>query len=249
MAVIIKMDSLGYIYPCGRQALSGVSCEIEEGESVGLVGANGAGKSTFLGILAGLYMPAGGVVEIGGLALNKSNLQAIRQTVGLVFQNPDNQLFMPTVLDDVAFGLFNKGMDKVQIVAEAREALAMVGAENLSSRAPYQLSGGEKRLAAVAAVLAMQPPVLAFDEPTSGLDPFSRRQLIDIMINRAETKIIATHDLDMVLDVCDKVIILSAGRLIAMGKTKSILADKALLAGARLELPLKMQACPVCGKQ
>ncbi len=248
MSTIIKLEELSYIYPCGRQGLSGVNCEIGEGDSVGLLGANGAGKSTLLSILAGLYMPTNGQVTVDGFLLNKANLKTIRRKVGLTFQNPDNQLFMPTVMDDVAFALLNRGCNKIQAANEAREALAMVGAEGLELRAPYQLSGGEKRLVAIAAVLAMQPFILAFDEPTADLDHFARRQLINVLSKRRETKIIATHDLDMVMDLCDKVIILNAGSFLAAGKPSEILGDAELLARARLETPLRRRVCTVCGQ-
>ncbi len=245
---VIKANNLSYSYPCGRKALDGVSCTVRRGATIGLVGANGAGKSTFLCLLCGLYMPQAGSVEVDGLELVSENLQAIRKKVGLVFQNADNQLFMPTVFDDVAFGPLNSGLSDDEARILAYDAMSKVGVVELAERAPYQLSGGEKRLAAIASVLSLQPQILAFDEPSTGLDPFSRRQFINVLNSLSQTKIIATHDLDLVIDTCDELIVLDKGKVAACGSLHDIFSNDLLLSSARLEKPLRLQSCPVCGR-
>ena len=239
---LIKFSGVNFHYPCGRQALSNVSCAISRGAGVALIGANGAGKTSFLSLLSGLYLPKAGKVQIGSLELNDKNLKKIRQMVGFVFQNPDNQLFMLTVLDDVAFGPLNQGLNEKAAKEAAEQALAAVGILKLADRPPYQLSSGEKRLAAIAAVLSMQPEILALDEPSAGLDPYSRRKLINTLNSIQKTMLIATHDLDMVLDTCQEAIVLSNGEIAAQGTPEEIFADNGLLQRVRLEPPLSRQA-------
>ncbi|MDR2006716.1 MAG: ATP-binding cassette domain-containing protein [Acidaminococcales bacterium] len=234
---LIKFTGVSFSYPCGRQALAGIDCSIERGESIGLIGANGAGKTSFLSLLAGLYLPQAGRLTICGLEASAKVLKQIRQKVGFVFQNPDNQLFMLTVLEDVAFGPLNKGLSDSAAVSAAQTALEAVGAAEIGARAPYQLSGGEKRLAALASVLSMQPEILALDEPDAGLDSYSRRRLINTLNNIDTTKIIATHDMNLVLDTCGKVILLNAGAILAQGAARDIFRNAGLLAAARIEPP------------
>jgi cobalt/nickel transport system ATP-binding protein len=243
----ISVSDLGFVYPDGTPALDGVSFEIGHGESVAIVGANGAGKSTLLMHLNGVLSPTRGTVRIGDVPVNKDTLPDIRKAVGFVFQNPDDQLFMPTVFEDVAFGPRNLGLPDADIADRATDALARVGAAALRDRPPYRLSGGEKRSVAIATVLAMCPSVLVLDEPSSNLDPRARRQLIELLGGFEHTKIIATHDLDLALDLCERTIVISRGGVAADGRTREIFADEGLLDACHLERPLVMQGCPVCG--
>ena len=243
---LVEVKDLEYAYPDGTPVLRGVSFRITHGESVALIGANGAGKSTLLLQLNGCLVPQAGTVRIGDLPLNKETLSHVRRTVGLVFQDPDDQLFMPLVYDDVAFGPLNLGLPVAEVEERVNRALATVGALHLKDRPPYRLSGGEKRAVAIAAVLSMSPDILVMDEPTSYLDPKTRRQLIELLKTFHHTLIIATHDLDMVLDLCDRTIILQAGQVVADGPTRDLLQDDALLDASGLEKPLCLQGCPVC---
>ena len=243
---LVEVKDLEYAYPDGTPVLRGVSFRITHGESVALIGANGAGKSTLLLQLNGCLVPQAGTVRVGDLPLNKETLSHVRRTVGLVFQDPDDQLFMPLVYDDVAFGPLNLGLPVEEVEERVNQALATVGALHLKDRPPYRLSGGEKRAVAIAAVLSMSPDILVMDEPTSYLDPKTRRQLIELLKTFHHTLIIATHDLDLVLDLCDRTIILKAGQVVADGPTRDLLQDDALLHASGLEKPLCMQGCPVC---
>jgi cobalt/nickel transport system ATP-binding protein len=224
-----------------------VTFTLHHGESVGLVGANGAGKSTLLLHLAGALLPGQGTVRVGDWPVTASTLAQVRRSLGLVFQDPDDQLFMPTVEDDVAFGPANLGLPPEEVEAHVVSALTQVGVLHLRRRAPHHLSGGEKRAVAIAAVLAMSPDVLVMDEPSSNLDPRARRQLIGQLRAFEHTKIVATHDLDLVLDVCARTIILARGRVAADGPTGELLADEALMHRCGLERPLRLQGCPRCG--
>lgn len=245
---IVEVKDLNYTYPGGAHALQGVSFRIVHGESVGIVGANGAGKSTLLRHLNGTLAPAQGSVRIGDCPLTKATLHQVRRTVGMVFQDPDDQLFMPTVYEDVAFGPLNLGLPSEEVDARVLHALETVGADHLRDRPPYRLSGGEKRAVAIATVLSMMPDILVLDEPTSNLDPKARRQLIGLLKTFQHTKIIASHDLDMILDLCERTIVIHNGRVTADGPTLQIFNDQHLLAQSHLEKPLRMQACPVCGR-
>jgi cobalt/nickel transport system ATP-binding protein len=243
---IIEVADLRYSYPDGTEALRGVSFRAVHGESVAVVGANGAGKSTLLLHLNGYLMASQGKIRIGDLPLTKGTLQEIRRTVGMIFQDPDDQLFMPTVYDDVAFGPINLGLPPEEVEMRVAKALEMVEVPHLRNKPPYRLSGGEKRRVAIATVISMSPDILVLDEPTTGLDPLARRQLIGLLGNFHHTKIIASHDLDMVADLCERTIVLHEGVIRADGPTADIFRDDALLAGCRLEKPLSMQGCPVC---
>ena len=221
---------------------------VERGESVGIVGANGAGKSTLLMHLVGCLLPAAGDLFLAGVRLEKSTVPALRQHVGLVFQNPDDQLFTPTVREDVAFGPRNQGLAEHEVARRVQQTLADVNAIHLIDRPPYRLSGGEKRVVSIATVLAMAPDILVLDEPTAGLDPGSRRCLIQLLRKLEHTQIIASHDLDLILDTCQRVVVLHQGRIAADGPCRKILSDLPLLARCGLELPLSVQGCPHCGK-
>ena len=243
---IVEVKNLQHVYSDGTAALKDVSFMITHGESVGIIGANGAGKSTLLQHLNGSLDPTAGSIHIGHTPLTKGTMPDIRRTVGMVFQDPDDQLFMPTVFDDVAFGPFNLGLSVADVEQRVMEVLEQVGASHLRAKPPYHLSGGEKKRVAIATVLAMSPDILVMDEPTSGLDPFARRQLMALLKDFHHTKIFTSHDLDMVLEICDRTIILHEGLVKADGPTSEIFQDEALLSSCRLEKPLSMQGCPIC---
>jgi len=245
---LVEAEHLRYVYPDGTVALRDVSFRITHGESVAVIGANGAGKSTLLLHLNGYLTPTSGAVRVGDLSFTKKTLPEIRRRVGMVFQDPDDQLFMPTVCEDVAFGPLNLGLSSGEVEARVREALERVGAEHLRERPPYRLSGGEKKRVAIATVLSMAPDILVMDEPTNGLDPFARRRLIELLTDFRHTKIFTSHDLDMVLELCERTIVLHDGEVRADGPTREIFRDDGLLASCRLEKPLSMQGCLVCGK-
>jgi cobalt/nickel transport system ATP-binding protein len=243
---LVEVKDLQYAYPDGTKALKGVSFLLTHGEAVAIIGANGAGKSTLLLHLNGCLLPQAGEVRIGGLPLNKKTLSHVRRTVGMVFQDPDDQLFMPIVYDDVAFGPLNLGLPPAEVDHLVNCSLATVGAFHLKGRPPYRLSGGEKRAVAIATVLAMTPDILVMDEPTAALDPKTRRQLIELLKTFKHTRIIATHDLDLVLDLCSRVIVFKEGQVVADGPALDILQNEELLASSSLEKPLSLQGCPVC---
>ncbi|MEW6746573.1 MAG: ABC transporter ATP-binding protein [Planctomycetota bacterium] len=244
---IIEASELCYSYPDGTVALTGVDFLITHGESVAIVGANGAGKSTLLLHLAGCLLPTSGTLRVGDWPLTPRTVHSIRRSVGFVFQDPDDQLFMPTVFDDVAFGPLNIGLTVEEAGERVRRALDTVGAGHVARRAPYRLSGGEKRAVTIAAVLAMSPDVLVMDEPSINLDSRNRRRLIELLRSFTHTRIIATHDLDLVLDVCARTIVLAEGRVVADGPTHEVFSDAGVLDRGHLEPPLRLQGCPVCG--
>jgi cobalt/nickel transport system ATP-binding protein len=244
---LVELRDVAYVYPDGTQALDGVSFRIAHGESVAIVGANGAGKSTLIHHLNGHLTATRGEVRIGDVPVTRGTLNAIRRAVGLVFQDADDQLFMPTVGEDVAFGPVNQGLPPAEVDARVRAALERVGIAGLRDKPPYRLSGGERKRAAIAGVLAMAPDVLVMDEPTGGLDPQGRRQLIALLGEFAHTRIFTTHDLDMVQELCPRTIVLAHGRVRADGPTRRIFADDALLRECALERPPAMEPCPRCG--
>jgi cobalt/nickel transport system ATP-binding protein len=233
----IEIRDLCYTYPDGTSALQGISFCVQPGESVGLVGANGAGKSTFLLQLNGFLSPTKGQVLVGGVEVTSETPAAIRANVGLVFQNPDDQLFMPTVAEDVAFGPLHAGWPAEKVSSASADALERVGMSHLANRPPYRLSAGEKRAVAIATVLAMSPEVLVMDEPSSDLDPRSRRRLIELLRSFHHTRIIATHDLELVVETCSRVIVLGLGSVVADGPTRDILNNEALMLAHGLERP------------
>jgi cobalt/nickel transport system ATP-binding protein len=240
----ISIESLSYTYPDGIQALNGIDLQIKATEKVAIVGANGSGKSTLLLHLNGILLPQHGEIVIGEMLVTPHNLMAVRNFVGLVFQNPDDQLFMPTVWEDVAFGPINQGLKGTELKIRVSEALVSVGLDvtKYAERLSHNLSGGEKKRVAIAGVLAMQPQVLVFDEPSAQLDPRSRRQLIQLLQTLPETQLIATHDLDLVLELCDRTIILSEGKVVYDGNTKQVLSDREFLLAHSLEMPLSLNS-------
>jgi cobalt/nickel transport system ATP-binding protein len=244
---ITEVKNLKYSYSNGKEAVSDISFRILHGEAVGIIGANGAGKSTLLMLLMGILHPQRGDVIIGEVKMTQKTIPSIRQRIGMVFQDPNNQLFMTSVYDDVAFGPRNSGIGEDEVEQRVQHALEQVGIEHLKDRAPYRLSEGEKRAASIATVLSMQPDILVMDEPTSSLDPKSRRRFIKLINEFKHTRIITSHDLDMVYDTCERIIVLKDGLVAADGAAKEILSDEKLLGECGLELPLGMQGCPVCG--
>ncbi len=230
----VKFDHVSYTYPNGFKALDDVSLLITHGEKVAVIGANGAGKSTLMLHTNGLLAASEGRVVIGDIPITRKTLSQIRRTVGLVFQNPDDQLFMPTVADDVAFGPINMKLPDDEVERRVTMALKAVGAYELKDRPGYQLSGGQKRSAAIATVLSMEPDILVMDEPSSNLDPHARRLLIRQIEEFSHTCIITTHDLAMVRELCPRTIVMAGGRIAADEPTADILADTALLDRASL---------------
>jgi cobalt/nickel transport system ATP-binding protein len=245
---IVEVKNLKHVYADGTVALKSLSFLIHHGESVAIIGANGAGKSTLLLHLNGYLAPTAGEVRIGDFPLTQATLPEIRRTVGMVFQDPDDQLFMPTVYEDVAFGPCNLGLPDEEVRQRVGEALEKVGAGHLAQKPPYHLSGGEKKRVAIATILSMSPDILVMDEPTNGLDPFSRRQLIGLLKDFHHTRIFTSHDLDMVSELCERTIVLHQGEVKADGPTMEIFNNAQLLSECRLEKPLSMQGCPICGR-
>jgi len=243
----IEASHLFYSYPDGHEAIKDISFTISRGESVGIIGANGSGKTTLLFLMMGILFPDRGEVKVGDVPVTKKTLATIRRRLGMVFQDPDDQLFMTTVFDDVAFGPRNFHLDENEVKTRVEEALEMVGIPHLKDRAPYKISGGEKRAAAIASVLSMKPDVLLMDEPTSGLDPKARRQLMNVLKGFRHTKVITSHDLEMVLETCDRVIVLKDGEVAANGATEEVLTNGELLDECGLEVPLSLRKCPMCG--
>ena len=231
----IEIDDLSYTYPDGSPALRGVSLRVEEGATVGLVGPNGAGKSTLMLHLNGI-LSGDGTVRVFGEPVGRGSNHA-RQSVGLVFQNPDDQLFMPTVFDDVAFGPLNLGWPEEKVRERVGEALAAVRADGYESRSPHHMSIGEKKRVAIATVLAMDCRIVALDEPATGLDPRGRRELIELLRGLDATQMVATHDLAMVLELCDRVVVLNEGEIVIEGETHDVLGQKDLLLSYGLERP------------
>ncbi len=227
MDKVIEMFKLNYTYPDGTRALRGITFNVKRGEKVGIVGPNGAGKSTLLLHLNGIIMNSG--VRVLGLELKRENLPMIRSKVGLVFQDPDNQLFMPTVFEDVAYGPLNMGLDKEQVLRKVDEALKQVDMSTFAGRLSHHLSFGEKKRVSIATVLSMDTEILVLDEPTSNLDPKHRRGLIEFLNQQAITMIIASHDREMILETCQRVILLDKGYIAADGPSGEILNNKELL--------------------
>lgn len=237
----LLFDDVHYRYPNGYEALRGISFRVTHGEKVALVGANGAGKSTLLLHTDGLLMPSQGEVVMGGITLTRRTLPLVRQSVGFVFQDSDNQLFMPTVEEDVAFGPSNMRLEPAEIERRVVDALEAVGALYLRKSSPFQLSGGQKKRVAIATVLSMEPSILVMDEPTSNLDPRARRQIIDLIRRFRHTTLIATHDMEMVLDLCDRTIVMKDGKIVADGSTQHVFGDLALLEDCGLEQPAELR--------
>jgi len=236
MSCAIHARGVRFRYPDGRAALDGVDLDVGHGERVAVLGPNGAGKTTFMLHLNGLLMGEG-ELEVAGIQVRKDALRELRARVGLVFQDPDDQLFMPTVREDVAFGPLNLGLSRPEVEDRLREALAAVRMTELADRAPHQLSLGQRRRVAIATVLAMRPSLLVLDEPSANLDPRTRRELMELLASVERTMLIVTHDLPLAGRLCERAVILSAGRIVADGPCLELLADTELLAAHDLELP------------
>lgn len=234
---VVDIQGLGFAYPDGTVALSDVELHIHRGERVALLGPNGAGKTTLILHMNGIHLPQKGTVAVSGLPVRHDNLIDIRRRVGIVFQDPDDQLFMPTVREDVAFGPANLGLKGRDLDERVEQALATVEVADLADRPPNHLSFGQKRRVAIAGVMAMAPEILILDEPTSNLDPASRVDLTGVLDELDVTQLIVTHDLLYALEICERSVILDAGRIVADGPTRDVLGDEAVLAKHRLGLP------------
>ncbi len=230
------LRDVSFSYPDGQVALEGVSLEVAAGETVGLIGPNGAGKSTLLLHLNGI-LRGSGTVEVCGLPLNDRTLREIRRLVGLVFEDPNDQLFMPTVFDDVAFGALNMGLSESEARARTEAALEAVGMLAEAGRSPHHVSLGQRKRVALATVLVMDCRLLALDDPTGGLDPAGREDFLALLGTLPQTKLMASHDLEMVWEVCDRVALMDQGRVATVGETREVLRDEQLLRAHRLRLP------------
>ena len=234
---MIEMKQVSFSYEKDRPVLQKLSFRIEEGEAVGLIGANGAGKSTVMKLLLGLLSPNEGEVLVDGAAVGKKTLGEVRRKLGFVLQNSDNQMFMPTVYEDMIFAPLNYGLSREEAERRVDAVLEQLGLQELKHRHNHRISGGEKRMAAIATILAMEPEVILMDEPSSALDPYNRRLVINTIRALPQTKLITSHDLDMILDTCRRVILLDRGRIVADGPADEILRNKELLEAHRMELP------------
>jgi cobalt/nickel transport system ATP-binding protein len=241
MKKIIAVKNLEYTYPDGTSAIKGINLDIFKGESIGLIGPNGAGKSTLLLHLNGILREGRGSIEILGMKVEEKNLIKIRQKVAIVFQQPDDQLFMPTVFDDIAFGPINAGYSEEKVRKKVKEALKEVGMTGYEKRCSHHLSLGEKKRISLATVLSMEPEIMILDEPTSNLDPRARRHLIELLNNLNLTKIVAGHDLELILEICQRVILLDEGKIITNGETREVLSNKSLMEYHGLEVPLSLK--------
>ncbi|MDI6655614.1 MAG: ATP-binding cassette domain-containing protein [Candidatus Hydrothermarchaeota archaeon] len=238
---VVEIRNLEYTYPDGAKALKGVSMDVFEGESVGVIGPNGAGKSTLLLHLNGILRSKNGEIRVTDMRMEDGNLQKIRRKVGLVFQDPDDQLFSPSVFDDVAFGPLNLGLSRGEVEERVAKALEQVNMLGYEGRSPHHLSFGEKKRISIATVLSIQPEILVLDEPTSNIDPGTRRGLIELLNGFEITKIIASHDIEMIAEVCDRVFLLYDGKMIKNGDAGEILTDAKLLESHRLEPPIMVR--------
>lgn len=237
---MIEFKDVSFSYDAKTPVVRDINMTICKGETVGLIGANGAGKSTIMKLMLGLISGKGQIM-VDELEVKKWNLPQIRQKMGLVLQDSDNQMFMPTVYEDMIFGPRNYGLTKEEAEARVDQVLAQLGLQDLKYRYNHKISGGEKRMAAIATILAMEPEVILMDEPSTALDPVNRRTVIRTIQSLPQTKIIASHDLDLILETCERVILLSHGNIAADGDCETILRDQALLEANRMELPLYLQ--------
>ncbi len=233
---MIEFQHVSFSYEKDRPVIEDLSFRIERGESVGLIGANGAGKSTVMKLLLGLLSGEGKIL-VDGIEVNRASLSAVRRRLGFVLQNSDNQMFMPTVYEDMIFAPLNYGLSREEAERRVDAVLEQLGLQELKHRHNHRISGGEKRMAAIATILAMEPEVILMDEPSSALDPYNRRLVINTIRALPQTKLITSHDLDMILDTCRRVILLDRGRIVADGPADEILRNKELLEAHRMELP------------
>lgn len=238
---MLLIENLGVRYQDGKQALHRVDLQLQEGETIGIIGANGAGKSTLLKAIVGIMLPESGSITMDGIVVNKKNLTMIRQKIGMIFQNSEDQLFLSNVYDDIAFGLRNMGMKEEEIFYRIERITKTLGIDHLCEKSSSKLSGGEQRLVAMASVMVMEPKIILLDEPTVFLDPRTRRNLIREINRLKVTKIIATHDLDMALELCNRIVILKDGQIMKCGDAKELLTDPEIMDQAGLELPLCLQ--------
>ena len=236
---MIEFENVSFAYEQGSPVIDNLSFTIGDGESVGLIGANGAGKSTIMKLLLGL-VTGEGRIAVDGIEVNRDNLGRIRQKLGFVLQNSDNQMFMPTVFEDMMFAPLNYMVSREDAEKRVDEVLERLDLQYLKHKYNHKISGGEKRMAAIATILAMEPEAVLMDEPTSALDPYNRRIVINTIRGMEQTKIITSHDLDMIMDTCDRVILISKGRIVADGSAEEILSNKELLEANRMELPLSL---------
>jgi len=237
IAPVLDVRDLAFTYPDGHEALRGVDLTVDAGERVAILGPNGAGKTTLVLALNGINTATRGSVAVGGMVVERPNLPEIRRRVGIVFQDPDDQLFMPTVRDDVAFGPANLGLRGLELATRTMEALDAVGMAHVADRSPHHLSFGERRRVALATVLAMRPDILVLDEPSSNLDPQARRELAEIVLELPVTTLLVTHDLPYALQLCERAVVLNGGRVVVDGATRDVLADRDTMEANRLELP------------
>ncbi len=236
----LSIKDLAFAYPDGHQALFGVNLDVDFNSRVALLGPNGAGKTTLVLHLNGILQTMSGLVTVAGIEVKKENLKEVRRRVGIVFQDPDDQLFMPSVFDDVAFGPINLGLAKAEVNQRVSEALTKVKMQDFAERPPHHLSFGQRRRVAVATVLAMEPDILVLDEPSSNLDPASRRELSEILLSLDVTILMVTHDIPYALEICPESAILNEGRIVARGNTRELLSDSEIMKANRLELPFGM---------
>ncbi len=237
---MIEFQNVSFSYEKGTSVIENLSFTIADGEAVGLIGANGAGKSTVMKLLLGLLSGEGRIL-VDGTEVRRDTLATVRKKLGFVLQNSDNQMFMPTVYEDMIFAPLNYMVSREEAEARVDKVLAELGLSYLKHRYNHKISGGEKRMAAIATILAMEPQAVLMDEPTAALDPYNRRIVINAIRSLPQTKLITSHDLDMILDTCDRVLLLSGGQLVADGPAREILQNRELLESHRMELPLRMQ--------
>ncbi len=238
---LIRIENLHFSYEKGEEVLSDICLNAQAGESIGVIGANGIGKSTLMKLMVGLYTDYEGILEVAHHAVTAKNLDHIREHVGYVFQDSDSQLFLSTVEEDIAFGPRNYRLSEDEVERRVTEALQKVHGEHLRKKHTYKLSGGEKKLAAIATILAMEPDIIIMDEPSLALDPKNRRNLIHILNEIASLKIVTSHDLDFIMDTCERTVLLYEGKIVADGPTNEILKNGKLLDECGLELPLRLQ--------
>ena len=245
---MININNLKYKYPNGHHAINDLSMAVSRGERIGIIGANGAGKSTLLHLILGLYQYQSGEIIIDQTLINSDNIKKSLNQIGMVFQNPDHQLFMNTVFEDVAFGPFNEGLSHEIIEKRVDEALGEVGIMHLKDHSTFKLSGGEKRAVAIATVLSMKPKIILMDEPASNLDAKTRRRLINLIKRLPQTMLITSHDLDFIFESTGRVMVMAHGRIIHFGNTQALLSNREMLEKCGLELPMRLQGCPICSK-
>lgn len=238
---ILKVENIEFKYPDGYKAIDNISFDIKKGEKVGIIGANGSGKSTIFKLLVGLQLVSNGKIFINNVEVKKNNLKEIRRKIGLVFQESDNQLFMNTVYDDITFGLRSYNIGNEEIKERIDNILNKMCINDLRDKKIYKLSGGEKKAVSIAGIMVMRPSIILMDEPTNTLDPKARRRVIGLIKDIEETSIIASHDLEMILECCDKVLVLNKGRIVAKGHTREILKDSYLMEESELEVPISLK--------